>query len=52
MAGNEGDHKKDNGREETKDGDGLEDVEDGNHPGFDARVICGYVPVGDGEDKA
>ena len=52
VAGDEGDHGEDDGREEAEDGDGLEDVEGGDHPGFDAGIVGGDVSVGDGEGEA
>ena len=52
MAGNEGDHGEDDGGQEAEHGDGLQNVEDGDHPGLDARVVGGDVAVGDGEDQA
>ena len=36
MAGNQSDHGQHHAGEKAEDGDGLEDVEDGDHPGFDA----------------
>ncbi len=52
VAGDERDHGEDDGRKEAEDGDGLEDVEDGDHPAFDAGIVGGDVAVGDGEDQA
>ena len=51
VAGDEGDHGEDDGREEAEDGDGLEDIEEADHPGLDARVVGGDVAIGDGEGE-
>ena len=39
-------------REKAEDGNGLEDVEDGDHPRLDAFVVGRDVSVGDGKGQA
>ena len=52
MAGNERHHGQHHRRQKTEHGNGLQDVEDGDHPRLDARVVGGDVAVGDGEGQA
>ncbi len=52
MAGNERDHGQHHGRQKAEHRNRLQNVEDRDHPGLDARIVGGDVAVGDGEDQA
>ena len=52
MARNERDHGQHDGGQKAEHGNGLQDIEDRDHPGLEAGVIHGSVAVGDGEDEA
>lgn len=50
--GEEGDHGKHDAGQEAENGDGLKDVERGDHDGFEAAAVSGDVAVSNGEDEA
>ena len=46
-----GNHGENERREEAEDRDGLKNVQDGNHPWLDARIVCGEVAIADSKSK-
>ena len=50
-SGEESDHGEHYAGKKAEHRDGLEDVQDGDHEGFDALVIGGDVAVGKGEGR-
>ena len=50
--GKQRDHRQHDAGKKAEHRDGLQDVEHGDHEGFDPRVIGGEVAVADGEDEA
>src|SRR5271157_4010275 len=51
-ARNERDHGQHDGGQKAEHGNGLQDIEDRDHPGLEAGAMRGGVAVGDGEDQA
>ena len=51
MAGNKRDHGQHHGRQKAEYGDGLQNIQNRDHPRFNARVVGGDVSVGDGKGE-
>jgi len=49
VAGDEGNHGEHDGGQETEYRNGLENVEEGDHPGLNTLVVSGGVSVADSE---